>query len=640
LKELIDFLQNPDITETKIFKRTKCETADEAMILRYLTAKYIRNTREVDVLEVFTELFSDEIADILSKISVLKQLINKRYLDITGNNQYFLSVVDDDSESMKIIPPEDEDDLPNYYVEYNDGRDGFRFLEMTQVDLSLSDEFLLFLDKFILEHDENIRKEKEKFQERPYNNHYEYLQDQFEIVNILIKIYESNLKHQEKDKVRTYKNQLKNYKIVMASRIKHTKIRLFLEEFFEKNSLSEKEKTIFLVLLAEEYDLVRSDKNYRSFDKLLALITYNEPENRNKNKSLLEEKSKLITENLIEIDNTFIFVSENGKLSKNEFFIPDEVLEIVEFGYDKKDFDEIKKSKKEKKRAKKSKSKLEKAVETQELFELKIPQTDLKDVVLPKTTRDILDTIILQLDEKVLSRLVEWNIKKEDNGVEAKIIFYGPPGTGKTMTAISLAKTLNRELLHLDCSKILSMYVGESEKNVRNIFDTYYEIVEESGEEPILFLDEADQFLTARFESPDQSVSQMYNQMQNIFLEQIENFNGILIASTNLLENIDKAFSRRFNYKVEFKMPNKEQRNEIWEKTIPKKAPLDKNLNLDQLSEYKLSGGQINLIVKNTAFKVATMKEPLFTTEKFISEIERESKSNFDKSKKMGFLQK
>jgi SpoVK/Ycf46/Vps4 family AAA+-type ATPase len=128
--------------------------------------------------------------------------------------------------------------------------------------------------------------------------------------------------------------------------------------------------------------------------------------------------------------------------------------------------------------------------------------------------------------------------------------------------------------------------------------------------------------------------------MQNIFLEQIENFRGMLIATTNLLENIDKAFSRRFNYKIEFKKPNKEQRLELWEKMLPKSAPYEDGFDVSKLAEYSLTGGQINLIVKNTAYKVAVREEPLFQLQDFIDEIHREKDANFDSEKSMGFLNK
>ena len=189
----------------------------------------------------------------------------------------------------------------------------------------------------------------------------------------------------------------------------------------------------------------------------------------------------------------------------------------------------------------KRKGDLKEIVEKHEIFELVEPKKDLSAVVLQKDTRELLNTILKQLDKTISERLYKWGIKNRE-GIDARILFHGVPGTGKTLTASALAKSLNRDLLHFDCSKILSMYVGESEKNVRNIFDTYKKIVAESGVEPVLLLNEADQFLTSRSTDTSSSVSQMYNQMQNIFLEQIEKFEDVLIATTNLLENLDKAF--------------------------------------------------------------------------------------------------
>ena len=114
----------------------------------------------------------------------------------------------------------------------------------------------------------------------------------------------------------------------------------------------------------------------------------------------------------------------------------------------------------------------------------------------------------------------------------------------------------------------------------------------------------------------------------------------MLIATTNLLENIDKAFSRRFNYKIEFKKPDKKQRIQLWEKMLPKSAEYEKSFDLSKLAEYSLTGGQINLIVKNTAYKVAVREEPLFRLQDFIDEIKREKDANFDSEKSMGFLSK
>jgi SpoVK/Ycf46/Vps4 family AAA+-type ATPase len=126
--------------------------------------------------------------------------------------------------------------------------------------------------------------------------------------------------------------------------------------------------------------------------------------------------------------------------------------------------------------------------------------------------------------------------------------------------------------------------------------------------------------------------------MQNIFLEQIERFDGLLIATTNLLENIDTAFSRRFNYKIKFDKPNFEQRIELWNKMLPKNAKYSSNFDANKLSNYNLTGGQINLIIRNVAYKTATRKEPIFEMEDFENEIKMEISANFDNDKSMGFL--
>jgi SpoVK/Ycf46/Vps4 family AAA+-type ATPase len=274
-------------------------------------------------------------------------------------------------------------------------------------------------------------------------------------------------------------------------------------------------------------------------------------------------------------------------------------------------------------------------IKEQDIFELVTPKTNLNDVVLNQKTRELLDRVLKQVDKKVAKRLKEWGIKTNSN-VDAKLMFYGPPGTGKTMTAYSLAKSLKRKVLSFDCSKILSMYVGESEKNVRKIFDTYYELTKKSKSHPILLLNEADQFLSSR-SSGGSGVEKMHNQMQNIFLEQIERFSGILIATTNLLETIDLAFSRRFDYKIEFAKPNLKQRYELWKKMLPKVALNGKNIDIEKLSNFELSGGQISVVIKNTAIKVAVKDEPIFETADFLEEINREIKGAFGEEKKMGF---
>ena len=204
------------------------------------------------------------------------------------------------------------------------------------------------------------------------------------------------------------------------------------------------------------------------------------------------------------------------------------------------------------------------------------------------------------------------------------------------MSALSLAKSLKKSVLSFDCSKILSKYVGESEQNVRKIFDTYKEICDKSKSEPVLLLNEADQFLSTRIESGN-GVDKMHNQMQNIFLEQIERFNGVMIATTNFLQSFDVAFARRFDYKIEFKKPDFAARLMIWRKVLPESASFEEKFDIKRLAEFELSGAQIILVLKNTALKVAVRDDGIFTMSDFESEIKREMASNFGEDKKVGF---
>ena len=124
-------------------------------------------------------------------------------------------------------------------------------------------------------------------------------------------------------------------------------------------------------------------------------------------------------------------------------------------------------------------------------------------------------------------------------------IFYGFPGTGKTASVYEIAKLTKRDVLQVDISSIQSKWVGESEKNTKAIFDEYYKACEILKSKPILLFNEADAIISKRLYVSD-AIGQMNNTMQNILLEELENFDGIFIATTNLIDNMDDAFSRRF----------------------------------------------------------------------------------------------
>ncbi|EHE9213523.1 ATP-binding protein [Campylobacter upsaliensis] len=472
-------------------------------------------------------------------------------------------------------------------------------LVLLQSELSLSQYFLDFLDS---------KTSFEVPEIKAYGAYLEYLRDEF----LKVELYEKLSFARHSEYYAVLKSHIKEFEKYIKECLKLSKFHNVLNAIFKEHALNTKEQILFLALLKEEYTLSHENSVAREQNALLNLISENELELR-QNKKLLEDDSKLL--NLIEYDE---YLNAFGELSKS-FFISDEVLERVINSPTKQN----------------QKLKLESLVKEQEIFELIEPNIDINDIIMPENTKELLSNILKQKDKKVLERLSLWGIKSSKN-IEAKIIFYGPPGTGKTMSAFGVAKAMKKAVLSFDCSKILSKWVGESEQNVRKIFDTYKNIANSCKQSPILLLNEADQFLSTRIEGGSGS-DKMHNQMQNIFLEQIERFSGVLIATTNFLESLDSAFSRRFDLKIEFKKPDFKDRLKMWEKFLPQNADFEEAFELETLAKYELSGAQILMVVKNTALKTAISKDGIFTMRAFLESIQKELEGSFDKSKIVGF---
>jgi SpoVK/Ycf46/Vps4 family AAA+-type ATPase len=578
LNTLVNFLDTKEIEKSDIFIHLKC-SKDEALMLQYIAHRYMKGQDDVLVLDMLQDLYESENYEHLKHLKALKNLLELGWL----HQQSFTPV------KISEVTP----------------------LELLNTAVGLTPAFLKLLQDGTLDLDLPDIK--------PYADHLEYLQDQFFRIELYQKmsVIRQNV-HEHSLGIDRLQNKLQLLEKRIQERVKQTSENLVLDKFFKQKKMSNYEQVIFIALLREEYG--SADTSLREMNTLIELISLDEYE-RIKNRSLLEEGSNLLSNGIIDYEE---MLNPFGGISRS-FYIVDDILQSIIHPQKTK---------------KVTRLKLGALVAEQDIFELIESDTSLDDVVLNETTKETLENLMKQVDKDVVARLVKWGIKDKKSGIDARIIFYGAAGTGKTMTAYSLAKSLKRQVLAFDCSKILSMYVGESEKNVRKIFDTFYDLSAKTKTEPILLLNEADQFLGARSSGNITGSDQMHNQMQNIFLEQIENFKGMLIATTNLLENIDKAFSRRFNYKIEFKKPNKEQRVELWKKMLPKDAPYEDGFTIEKLAEYSLTGGQINLIIKNTAYKVAVRDNPEFTLKDFIDEIRRERDANFDSEKSMGFLNK
>lgn len=174
-------------------------------------------------------------------------------------------------------------------------------------------------------------------------------------------------------------------------------------------------------------------------------------------------------------------------------------------------------------------------------------------------------------------------------------IFHGTPGTGKTETVFQLARLTGRKIMRVDIDKIKDKFVGETEKNIKNIFDSYRELCRTTTPVPILLFNEADGILGKRMEGVENSVDKMNNSMQNIILQEMESLEGIMIATTNLTSNLDGAFERRFLYKVNFHKPEAGARQQIWKGMLPDLSDADA---CSLASEFEFSGGQIENIVR------------------------------------------
>mgnify|MGYP005752399731 FL=1 len=185
----------------------------------------------------------------------------------------------------------------------------------------------------------------------------------------------------------------------------------------------------------------------------------------------------------------------------------------------------------------------------------------------------------------------------EKNGMRKGFacIFYGTPGTGKTETVLQLARETGRDIMQVDIPTLRSKWVGDTEKNIKGVFDRYREYCKKSSVAPILLFNEADAVLNKRNEGATDSVDKMENAMQNIILQEMETLDGIMIATTNLTNNLDAAFERRFLYKIEFPKPTPKESQHIWQAMLP---TLTDSEALTLAERYAFSGGQIENIAR------------------------------------------
>jgi SpoVK/Ycf46/Vps4 family AAA+-type ATPase len=223
----------------------------------------------------------------------------------------------------------------------------------------------------------------------------------------------------------------------------------------------------------------------------------------------------------------------------------------------------------------------------------------LDDLILPddemKQVREVLEAA--QNKTFIMTR---WGFgKRLTTGKGLCCLFLGEPGTGKTLCAEILAESLGQNLYQISIPRVMSKYIGETEKNIERIFSTA------RANSSMLLFDEADALFSTRVKV-ETSVDRFSNMEINLLLQEIERFEGVVILTTNLEKNVDKAFERRVQFKIRFPFPDKVYRARIWRTLVPRECPIDPDIDWDRVGEsFELSGGNIKNAILRAAYKAA-----------------------------------
>ncbi len=229
----------------------------------------------------------------------------------------------------------------------------------------------------------------------------------------------------------------------------------------------------------------------------------------------------------------------------------------------------------------------------------------LDDLVLPENEKQLLREACAHVKYRHVV-YNKWNFASRlAYGRGLTVLFAGPPGTGKTMAATIVARELGLPAYRVDISQVMSKYIGETEKSLGEIFD----IARQSN--AILFFDETDALFGKRSEIKD-SHDKYANVETSFLLQKLESFDGVVLMSTNLLQNIDNAFMRRISYVINFPFPDEGRRLELWKKMFPPEMPADTGIDFEYLAgQFELSGAAIKNTVMSAAFLAAAEDSPV-----------------------------
>ncbi|MBV1923601.1 MAG: ATP-binding protein [Flavobacteriaceae bacterium] len=238
------------------------------------------------------------------------------------------------------------------------------------------------------------------------------------------------------------------------------------------------------------------------------------------------------------------------------------------------------------------------------------------DMVLNSITLEYIKDIEIWLQYNDIL-LNQWAMKSRIKpGYRA--LFYGPPGTGKTLIASLLGKYTKRPVYRIDLSTVVSKYIGETEKNLANLFN------KAANKNWILFFDEADSIFGKRTNVRD-AHDKYANQEVSYLLQRIETHPGLVILASNFKDNIDDAFTRRFQSLVPFELPGAKERKQIWEKNLPQQITISEDVDMDSIAKkYELSGSNIVNIIHYCSLKVLSLESEILTNDILIDGIKKE----------------
>lgn len=272
------------------------------------------------------------------------------------------------------------------------------------------------------------------------------------------------------------------------------------------------------------------------------------------------------------------------------------------------------------------------------------PAQTLDQLIVDSQTKSIIVSVINRLKNPRLESFSTWGLigasLTSDPDIQhgCNILLHGVPGTGKTFIAGVFANELKRPLIQIYANSIRGMFYGESEKQAREMFQEMRTLAKSKS--PVFLLNEGDQLIHQRMASAERSVDHAENTIQSIFLEEMESFPGIIIVTTNLCAEMDVAMSRRFHYKLEIRVPDREARMALWQLHLPGSIPGAKSIPLEGLAkDFHFTGGQIRLVVQNASHEAYLRgKGAILTLEDLYRYAKLENGSSFEQRKQpLGF---